>query len=100
MNQKTVQYQFKAKPWQHQGPGGWYFVSLPTKLSQEIRMVFKMDEEGWGRLKVIAKIGSTEWKTAIWFDSKHNTYLLPLKADIRKKEQLVLNKTIETILWI
>lgn len=100
MNQKTVQYQFKAKPWQHQGLGGWYFVSLPTKLSHEIRMVFKMDEEGWGRLKVIAKIGSTEWKTAIWFDSKHNTYLLPLKADIRKKEQLVLNKTIETILWI
>jgi hypothetical protein len=100
MNQKTVQYQFKAKPWQHQGPGGWYFVSLPTKLSKQIRTVFKMDEEGWGRLKVTAKISSTEWKTAIWFDSKHNTYLLPLKADIRKKEQLVLNKNVETILWI
>jgi hypothetical protein len=100
MKQKGVQYQFKAKPWQHQGPGGWYFVSLPTKLSQEIRTVFKMDEEGWGRLKTIAKIGNTEWKTAIWFDSKHNTYLLPLKADIRKKEQLFLGKTVVTILWI
>lgn len=100
MKQKGVQYQFIAKPWQHQGPGGWYFVSLPTKLSQEIRTVFKMDEEGWGRLKATAKIGSTEWQTAIWFDSKKNTYLLPLKADIRKKEQVLLDKTVETILWI
>lgn len=25
-------------------------------------------------------------KTAIWFDTKKNTYLLPIKADIRKNE--------------
>ena len=100
MRQKKIQYQFSAKPWQHQGPGGWYFVSLPVPLSKEIRTVFKMDEEGWGRLKAIAKIGGTEWKTAIWFDSKQNTYLLPLKADIRKKEQLLIDKSVNINLWI
>lgn len=100
MRQKNIQYQFSAKPWQHQGPGGWYFVSLPVKLSKEIRTVFKMDEEGWGRLKAIAKIGSAEWQTAIWFDSKKKTYLLPLKADIRKKEQLVVDKLVSITLWI
>jgi hypothetical protein len=100
LRQKNIQYQFVAKPWQHQGPGGWYFVSLPVKLSNEIRTVFKMDEEGWGRLKAIAKIGSTEWQTAIWFDSKKKTYLLPLKADIRKKEQLVVDKLVSFTLWI
>ena len=36
--------------------------------------------EGWGRLKATAKIGNSEWATAIWFDTKINTYLLPLKA--------------------
>lgn len=100
MRQKNIQYQFAAKPWQHQGPGGWYFVSLPVKLSKEIRTVFKMDEEGWGRLKAIAKIGGTEWQTAIWFDSKKKTYLLPLKADIRKKEQLVVDKLVSITLWV
>lgn len=59
-----------------------------------------MDEEGWGRLKAIAKIGGTEWQTAIWFDSKKKTYLLPLKADIRKKEQLVVDKLVSITLWI
>lgn len=94
MHQNAVQYQFKAKPWQHIGPGGWYFVSLPVQLSKEIRTVFKMDEEGWGRLKAVAKIGSTEWKTAIWFDTKRNTYLLPLKAEIRKKVPIQMDKTL------
>lgn len=100
MKQKGVQYQFKAKPWQHQGPGGWYFVSLPVQLSKEIRTVFKLDEEGWGRLKANAKIGSTEWQTAIWFDSKKNTYLLPLKTEIRKKEQLLIDKIVEVKIYV
>jgi hypothetical protein len=51
-------------------------------------------------LKAIAKIGNSEWKTAIWFDTKMNTYLLPLKAEIRKLENLTINKDVETILWI
>lgn len=100
MKQKNTQYQFSAKPWQHQGPGGWHFVSLPVQLSTAIRTVFKIDEEGWGRLKAVAKIGSTEWQTAIWFDSKRNTYLLPLKAAVRKKEQLLLDKSLNIILWV
>jgi hypothetical protein len=100
LRQKNIQYQFAAKPWQHQGPGGWYFVSLPVKLSNEIRTVFKMDEEGWGRLKAVAQIGSTEWKTAIWFDTKRNAYLLPLKAEIRKKEQLLIDKIVQVTIWV
>ena len=100
MHQNPIQYQFKAKPWQHIGPGGWYFVSLPEKLSKEIRTVFKMDEEGWGRLKAQAKIGNTEWKTAIWYDTKRNTYLLPLKAAIRKKEQILIDKMIALSIWV
>lgn len=100
MRQKNIQYQFSAKPWQHHGPGGWYFVSLPVQLSNEIRTVFKMDEEGWGRLKAVAQIGNTEWKTAIWFDTKRNAYLLPLKAEIRKKEQLLIDKIVQVTIWV
>ena len=35
-----------------------------------------------------AKTGNTQWETAIWFDTKLDTYLLPLKAEIRKKEKI------------
>jgi hypothetical protein len=95
-----IQYRFSAKIWQYAGPGGWYFVSLPLKLSREIRANFKSEEEGWGRLTATARIGNSEWKTAIWFDTKRKTYLLPLKAEIRKSEKLVAGKKVSVTVFI
>ena len=100
MKNVGIKYEFTAKPWQFTGPAGWYFVSLPEKLAKEIRDALKSEEEGWGRLKVTAKIGNSEWKTAIWFDTKMRTYLLPLKAEIRKKENIIIGKNVKIILWI
>ena len=100
MRSKGIQYEFSATIWQYAGPGGWHFVSLPQALSKEIRDNLKSEEEGWGRLKAVAATGNSEWKTAIWFDTKLNTYLLPLKADIRKKEGLTLESNIIITLWI
>lgn len=88
-----IEYMFTAKPYQHSVVEGT-FVSLPKHISLEIRNNFKRMEEGWGRLRVIAKTGESEWQTAIWFDTKQETYLLPLKASIRKKENIILNKEI------
>ena len=95
-----IKYAYTAKIWQHQGQGGWYFVSLPLEFTKEIRENLKWQEEGWGRLKATAKIGNSQWETAIWFDTKRKTYLLPLKADIRKKENIATDIDIKTIVWI
>ncbi len=95
-----IKYSFKGKPWRYTGPAGWHFISLPNKLSKEIRSSFQSNEEGWGRLKATAKIGNSEWETAIWFDTKKNTYLLPLKLEIRKKENLKVDETIAVAVWI
>jgi hypothetical protein len=97
---KGIPFSFTGLIWKHHGNGGWHLISLPKSISTEIRSSVKDEEEGWGRLKVIAKTGKTEWKTAIWFDSKKNTYLLPLKAGIRKKENLVEGSSIKVMLWI
>jgi len=100
MSGKGIPYSFTAKVWQYTGTNGWYFASLPEAVSQEIRTLLKHNEEGWGRLKAVAKTGSTEWETAIWFDTKQNTYLLPLKTDIRKKEKIEKGNTITIHVWL
>lgn len=51
-------------------------------------------------MKITAKIGHSEWKTAIWFDTKHDTYLLPLKAAIRKKENIALDKDVKITIYV
>jgi hypothetical protein len=100
MEKPGLKYNFTAKPWKYTGPASWTFISLPKNIAKEIRENLKSEEQGWGRLKATAKIGNTEWNTAIWFDSKMNTYLLPLKTQIRKKECIEVNKNLSVTIWI
>lgn len=100
MEHKGIRFTFDAKPWSYGGPNAWVFVSLPFEMANEIRENLKSEEEGWGRLKATAKIGSTEWKTAIWFDAKSKTYLLPLKAQIRKLENIEVGKPATIHIWV
>lgn len=95
-----IKYEFLAEIWRYAGPGGWYFISLPHEIAVEIRENLKWQEEGWGRLKATAKIGESTWDTAIWFDTKHKTYLLPIKSEIRKKEKLVTDQQIAITIWV
>lgn len=83
-----AEFSFEAPIWQYSPPGGWFFVTVPDEISAEIREHLKWQEEGWGRLKATAAIGSFTWDTAIWYDTKHKAYLLPLKAEIRKELRL------------
>ncbi len=96
----TITYQFSTNLWKHDSPGGWYFVSLPKQLSKEIRENLGWQEEGWGRMKTEAEIKNHQWKTAIWFDTKMQLYVLPIKAEIREKLNLEINKMIEIKIWI
>ena len=103
MENEGIKYEFLAKPYQYLSPEdmcGWTFVSLPKKLSSEIRESFKFLEEGWGRMKITAQIGNNQWKTSIWFDTKQDRYLLPLKSEIRKKENIVLDEDIKIIIFV
>ena len=100
---ERITYEFSAKTYQYSSSEemcGWTFVSLPKELSKEIRDNFKSLEEGWGRMKVTAKLGSSEWKTSIWFDTKQEAYLLPLKAKIRKQENVVLGEEVKIIILV
>ena len=79
---------------------GWHFIFFPKDISKEIRSNHKWQEEGWGRMKVTARIGNAEWKTSIWFDTKNDTYLLPVKAEIRRKEKIEIAQDVGVTIWV
>ena|SRR3989344_5824864 len=92
-----IQKKFKvrARIWLWPGKiGAWYLVTLPKNKSKEIRMVFGVLERGWRSLPVVAQIGKTIWKTSIFFDNKLGAYIFPLKAEVRKKENISEDNTI------
>ena len=45
-------------------------------------------------MPVVAQIGKTIWKTSIFFDNKLGAYIFPLKAEVRKKENISEDNTI------
>ena len=103
MNNNKIKYKFTAKVYHYSVSAdmiGWTIVLLPKEMANEIREQLKWQEEGWGRMKVTAKIGNSEWQTSIWFDTKHETYILPLKAEIRKKEKIEIDKEVEVIIGV
>lgn len=65
---------------------GWHFIYLPKKESREIKERFGKNARGWGSLPVMVNVGKTSWKTSIFPDKKSETYLLPLKKEVRVKE--------------
>ena len=101
MNKTT--YEFLARAYQDLSSKemcSWTWVLLPKELSIEIRENYKYLEEGFGRMNITAKIGNSEWQTAIWFDTKQETYLLPLKAKIRKQENILLGEDIKITILV
>ncbi len=79
-------YTLQSKVLVYQGMSAWRFLVLPTKTGKEIKEKFGKSAKGWGSLPVSVVIGKTEWTTSIFPDKKSGTYLLPLKAKVRKAE--------------
>lgn len=93
------QFKMKAKVWLYPGAqAAWHFLSLPKKQSSQIKKLFGDLSGGWGSLPVKVTIGQTTWQTSIFPtsakatagmpDKKRGAYLLPLKAEVRKKEKI------------
>jgi hypothetical protein len=94
------QFKMRAKVWLYSGKAAWHFITLPKKQSAEIKAQFGMMKKGWGSLPVTVTIGNTSWKTSIFPDERRGAYLLPIKADVRKKENISAGETIEFLLEV
>jgi hypothetical protein len=84
-------YKLQSKIFVYPGMGGWRFLPLPHEEAKEIKEKFGKQAKGWGSLPVSVTIGKTTWQTSIFPDKKSGTYLLPLKAQVRKKEEILDN---------
>jgi len=83
-------FRANGKVWLWPGEqGAWHFVYVDKKISEDIkaRQKGKM-RRGFGGVRVEVKAGKTVWQTSIFPDSRSGTYLLPLKASVRRAEGL------------
>jgi hypothetical protein len=67
--------------------GRWYFLTVPDEQSGEIRAHAFGSPRGFGSVRVEATIGEIRWRTSL-FPLNAGGYILPVKADIRRRADL------------
>lgn len=74
--------------WQGDGPASWHFLTLPFATTDEIDDLTTGRQGGFGSVKVEVTIGSTTWATSIFPSKEQRSFILPVKAAVRKAERL------------
>jgi len=81
-----MNFEFSGKIFIWKGPAPWFFVTVPEKESRDLKAISGIVTYGWGVIPVRVRIGDTEWKTSLF--PKDGLYLVPLRASVRKAENL------------
>jgi hypothetical protein len=97
---KKFKVKIKSKVWLYSGASAWHFITIPKKESENIKKIFGKSARGWGSIPVKVTLGKTSWRTSIFPDRKSGTYMLPLKSEIRKKEEILAEDNVKFILEI
>ncbi|HEX6072033.1 MAG TPA: DUF1905 domain-containing protein [Sphingomicrobium sp.] len=64
--------------------GSWHFLTVPEEQSDEIRAHCLINLRGFRSARVEARIHDVSWRTSV-FPQKSGGYLLPVKADVRRR---------------
>lgn len=89
-----MQFTVRGKVWRYDGPAGWFFVSLSRRQAAQVRATPMVAKVGWGYVPVVARVGDTEWRTTLFPSTKDETYLIALKADVRKREGIAVGDAV------
>lgn len=79
--------------WRGSGTGpppkaAWYFITIDSDVAASISAATRGTTSGFGSVRIAATIGSTQWQTSLFPSKDSGGYLLPLKASVRKAQQL------------
>ncbi|QPQ56295.1 DUF1905 domain-containing protein [Allosphingosinicella flava] len=66
--------------------GGWHFLTVDGPVAAEIRYAALGRANRFGAIKVAATIGGTTWRTSLFPHKESGGFLLPVKADVRRRE--------------
>jgi hypothetical protein len=88
-----MRYEFRAEVWLYAGQGGaWHFATLPAELGDSLRRM-RGGRKGWGSIRVTAVVGQTSWRTSLFPEARTGSFLLPLKAEVRRREEIQAGQT-------
>ncbi len=81
-----AQFDFEARVFHWRGPSPYFFVAVPPRHVDDLRLAAKLVTYGWGMIPVAARICDAAFNTSLW--PKDGTYVLPLKDAVRHQTNI------------
>lgn len=83
------------------GKGSWHFITVPEPEAAELRLAALAEGPlgGFGSVRVSAAIDDVCWRTSV-FPQKGTGYLLPIKADVRRRAGIAAGDVVRVRLEI
>lgn len=92
------EWRFTAAVIEWRGPAPFYYAPLPAEVAAGIAAVKRQASYGWGVIPVKAEIAGVEFETSLF--PKDGTYLLPLKAAVRRRLGVTMGDAVEVAMTI
>ena len=89
---------FETRVIHWRGPSPFFYAPIPPQHVDELRQVAKVVSYGWGMVPVEARIGDVDFNTSLY--PKEGGYLLPLKADVRRRANITAGDLIAVAMAI
>jgi Domain of unknown function (DUF1905) len=81
-----VDLEFSGEIWYWRGPSPFHFVTVPAEQCPALATAAARVSYGWGVIPVTGRVGRTTFTTSLF--PKDGGYVVPLKAVVRKAEEL------------
>jgi len=63
---RRMELQFSGELWYWRGPAPFHFVTVPDEDCGALEAASSFVSYGWGMIPVRVRIGTTEFRTALW----------------------------------
>lgn len=87
-----MQFAFTGTVIEWRGPAPYFFLEVPTDLSEVIKEAAR-GLEYWGQVAVVVRIDGIDFTTALF--PKGGRYLVPLRVAVRREVGLELGQQVE-----
>jgi hypothetical protein len=94
-----AEFRFEAEIIHWRGPAPFFFAPAPAEQVEALRQAARTATYGWGVVPVEATIDDFTFHTSLF--PKDGTYLVPLKAAVRRKTNITAGDTVtvELTIW-
>lgn len=88
--------------WDARRQGTWTFVTVPPGITAAIQDLAEArgPRNGFGSVKVEARVGATTWRTSVFPDAASRCFVLPVKRSVRDANGLEAGDSLTVVLRV